>query len=139
MYCKPLYGKDNYRSKAVSRIDPKSGEIVYFDTIKSAVDQMGINHRGISKACRGIVKTYKGYIWEYTEVPFEIPQHMGRGHYAHTKAMKRVKMTDVDGTIKTFDSIKDAGAYIGKPGSTISRYLNGSRTDASGRGWSKCL
>lgn len=139
MYCKPLFGADNYRSAAVRRIDPKTGEEVCYDTVKSAAIEMGVNHQGISKACRGICKTYKGYVWEYADISFEKPQKCARGKYPHTKTMKRVQMIDVDGTVHVFDSIKDAGAYIGKPGSTISRYLSGLRTDASGRGWSLCL
>lgn len=132
-------GEENPRAAAVRRIDPKSGEIVVYPTIKAACDDLGINHRGISKACKGIAKTYMGYEWEYVNKPCEKPKHNGAGNYDHDKQRKRITLTEIDGTTRIFDSIKEAGETLGIRPNTISRYLLGIRADASGRGWSYCL
>lgn len=139
MYCAPKYGKDNPRSSAVRRINPTNGEIVRFETIKEASDSMNINHRGISKACRGISKTYKGYIWEYADKPYEKPAKYQRGKYPHQKQKKRVKLIEVNGEELIFESVGAAAEYAGVKGCTISRYIYGGRIDSSGRGWSLCL
>lgn len=135
----PMFGVDNYRAARVRRINPDSGEIKVYTTVSEAVAEMGVNHRGISKACRGVSKTYKGYIWEYVDFDFEKPKRPTRGKYLHVKQMKAVKLVDTDGKEYRFDSVKAAGDALGIRPSTISRYLVGSRTDASGRRWSYCL
>lgn len=140
MYCKPLYGKDNYRSSSVYRIDIKTGEKIKFDTIREAADTMGINHRGISKAALGIASTYKGYVWEYADKPYKKPFKYPTGKYPHVKQMKKVQMIEPDGEIHIFSSRKAAATYVGaSAGNTITRYITGSRKDASGRRWSECL
>lgn len=135
----PHYGKDNCRSASVVRIDPASGERKEFQTIKAAVDEMGINHRGISKACRGVSNTYKGYIWEYRDAPFEKPKRPARGRYEHTKQRKSISVIDVDGNEYIFESLNAAASHFGMRANTIGRYVTGVRTDASGRRWSACL
>lgn len=132
----PKVGKDNNKAVAVIRIDPETGERKRFECVADAVRAMGINHRGISKACRGIANTYMGYIWEYAEIPFDKPKRCTRGNYPHTKQKKRVRMTDTDGTVYLYHSIGDAAKAIGvKTGTTVSRYLLGLRHDATGRKW----
>ena len=48
----PHCGEDNCRATSVKRIDPKTNEVVIYRTVNEAAISMGINHRGISKACR---------------------------------------------------------------------------------------
>lgn len=132
-------GAENPRAAAVRRIDPVSGETVIYKTIKAACDDLRINHRGISKACRGISQTYKGYIWEYADGEVKKRPAVGIGNYDHKKQRKRVKLTEPDGAESFFDSINAAGEALGIRPNTISRYLLGIRADASGRRWSYCL
>ena len=135
----PKFGKDHPNSIRVKRINPTTNEVVLFDSLSDAEKDMGINHRGISKACRGISATYKGYIWEYADKEFNKKPAVGVGNYDHVKQRKRIKMTDTNGVEKTYKSIKAAGEDLGIRPNTITRYLLGLRTDASGRRWVYCL
>ena len=135
----PMFGKDNYRAVSVRRINPKTGEVKIYTSIADAVKEMGINYRGISKACRGDSKTYMGYVWEYEDIPFDKPIRPTRGKYEHVKQKKAVLLIDVDSKVYRFDSIKAAGESLGIRPNTIARYLQGIRKDATGRRWSYCL
>lgn len=128
-------GADNVRAMSVTRIDPQTGERKTYGAVADAVREMGINHRGISKACRGVSQTYKGFVWEYTDNPYIKPVRPTRGKYPHTKQQKQVRLIEADGTERRFDSIKSAAAYIGAEGATVSRYLSGLRKDITGRKW----
>lgn len=130
------FGADNPRAISVKRIDPKTKETITYSTIKAAANEMGINHRGISKCCKGIVKTYKGYEWEYVGREVQKPFHSGIGNYQHEKQMKQVKLIEKDGSVLVFDSVKSAAQYVGVTCASISRYLSGIRKDKTGRRWS---
>lgn len=119
----------NNRARSVYRINPKTGEKKKYALIKDAEKDMGISHRGISKACRGLCKTYKGYIWEYADINYKKPVMYRRGEYPHLKQMKKIKMTDEDGKEYLFDSIKDASEFVGTKRANISRYVHGLRVD----------
>lgn len=135
----PQYGKDNCRAVSVRRIDPVTGQSVVFQTVSDAVAEMGINHRGISKACRGKSKTYMGYVWEYADIAFEKEYHPPRGKYDHAKQRKRVIVVDTDGKEYTFNSIMEAAEKFGLRANTAARYVSGVRKDSTGRRWSACL
>ena len=135
---KAHFGVDNYKAVSVKRIDPRNGDCVVYDTVASAANTMGINHRGISKACRGVSKTYNGYVWEYADGRFDKPVRCERGKYNHIKQKKAVCVIDVDGGIYRFDGILDAAQYFGIRQNTASRYASGVRHDPTGRRWSKC-
>lgn len=136
---KPYYGSENNRAVSIRRIDPETGENVIFETVACAAKEMGINHRGISKACRGIAKTYKGYIWEYESIDYEKPFKYSMGKYPHTKIQKKIKVIDEEGCTHYYNSIKEAGEQMGMRANTIARYVSGVRHDPKGRGWSYCL
>lgn len=136
---KPNYGIENNRAVSVKRIDPKTGEEIIFKTIATATKEMNINHRGISKACRGISKTYKGYVWEYVGVDFKKPFKYKPGKYPHEKQKKKIKMIDKQGVEHVFGSINEAGEKLKMRPNTISRYVSGVRNDPKGRRWSYWL
>jgi predicted GIY-YIG superfamily endonuclease len=131
----PLMGKDNPKAVAVVRTNPTTNEKTVFPSVADACREMGINHRGISKACRGIAKTYMGYVWEYASGDFKKPFKLGRGKHPHTCFLKPVKMTDTNGNIHKFGSIGEAAKYVGAKPANVSRYLIGTRRDATGRKW----
>ena len=135
----PHFGKTNPRAVSVRRIDPLSGEVVQYETINTAAKEMGINYRGICKSCRGISKTYRGYIWEYMDRDFEKPVRHERGKYEHIKQRKKVSVIDGDGKSYQFDSILQAAAHFGLRANTASRYVSGVRNDPAGRRWFACL
>ena len=131
----PMIGEDNPKAVAVIRIDSVTGEKKTFPSVDDASREMGINHRGICKACRGVAKTYMGYVWEYADVQFKKPDRPTRGNYPHTKIMKRVRVEE-NGNITEYGSIKEAAYAYGLRGASVSRYISGSRKDNTGRVWS---
>lgn len=132
---KPLYGLEHPNHKRVKMIDAKTGKIIkVFNSQSEAAEQMEFSRKPITKACRGQLATYKGYIWEYADIDFEKPVHNGYGNYKHDKIQIAVIMTDKDGE-HYFDSVQEAARYIGVKPCTVSRHLTGARTDTK-RGWS---
>ena len=132
-----LCGLDHWHHASVRAVDPLTGLVVYeFDTQTEAAKVLGISRKGITKACRGQCQTYKGLIWEYSDRKFVKPITNSRGCYDHKKQRKAVKLTDVDGTVYIFNSLKSAAAFIGVKQATVSRYLSGLRRDLTGRRWS---
>lgn len=131
----PMYGGDNPKAVAVKRIDPATGETVVYESVAQATRELGINHRGISKACRGHAKTYMGYVWEYADIEFVKIKKYAMGKHPHDSFKKKVELKDIDGRIYRYESIKEAGEKTGIRPNTISRYLSGVRKDSSGRRW----
>ena len=130
-------GEDHPNHQRVKMIDPCTGEVVrIFGSQAEAARILGINRKGITKACLGIgVVTYRGYIWEYADKDYEKPGNPGVGNYKHDKIQKPIKMIDVDKSIHEYKSIKEAGSALGMRPNTIARYLSGIRKDHSGRRW----
>ena len=131
----PHYGAENCRAVSVRRINPETKEVVLFNTTKDAVNEMDINHRGISKACRGLCKTYMGYVWEYDSIDFEKPKKLPRGKHLHKYREVKIKMIEPNGEIREFESMLEASRELGIRANNIARYVSGERHDASGRRW----
>lgn len=129
-------GKENHRSQSVNQIDPKTMKIVkVWESQNMAAETLGINRKGITKNCLGQSKTYMGYIWEYADKDFEKPKKYEVGKYPHTKIQKKVKMITAEGDAYYFDSVKSAAEFANLKQSCVSRYLSGTRNDATGRRW----
>ena len=63
---KGKFGKDNHLSKAV--IQTQDGKfIAFYNGIREAERQTGINHHRISECCRGNTRTAGGYEWQHCE------------------------------------------------------------------------
>lgn len=61
---KGKFGKDNHLSKTV--IQTQDGKfIAFYNGIREAERQTGINHHRISECCRGITRTAGGFEWQY--------------------------------------------------------------------------
>ena len=138
--CDCIIGKtgiDHPNHQRVRMIDPKTNKVVqYFDSQSDAAKKCGINRKGITKACLGVGSaTYMGFVWEYVDKEYVKPGNPGRGNYKHDKIQKRVKLYNIDGSVKEFESIKEAGILTGVNPRNIARYLRGERKDASGRRW----
>ena len=117
-------------------IDPKTGEVVrIFGAQAEAARVLGISRKGITKACRGINQTYKGYIWEYADKEYKKPEHHGVGNYPHIKQRKPVKLVDINGQVYIFESQKAAAEYVGIKRNMVSQFLNGYCKDKTGRRW----
>lgn len=128
-------GEENPRAAAVIRTDTKTGERVRFITMTVAALETGVNRKGTGKACKGILNTYRGYEWEYADSNYVKPEKFVIGKYPHTKQMKPVKLTEANGTVVVFNSVKEACEATGCPKNTLSRYLHKINADRSGRVW----
>lgn len=63
---KGKFGKDNHLSKTV--IQTQDGKfIAFYNGIREAERQTGINHHRISECCRGNTRTAGGYEWQHCE------------------------------------------------------------------------
>ena len=129
-------GIEHPNHKRVKQISPVTLEVIrIYDTQTEAADTLGISRKCITKACRGILNTYKGFIWEYADEAYNKPVHNGIGRYNHAKHNKSIAMVDTNGVIYHFDSVKKAAEITGISRSNISRYLKGVRSDRTGRRW----
>lgn len=128
-------GEDNSRSAAVVRINPETGERVKFTTMTAAANETGVNRKGIGKACKGILNTYMGYVWEYADSDYVKPEKYPIGRYPHTKQMKAVRLTEPSGIVRMFSSLKEASEATGCPKNSLNRYLHKESADRSGRMW----
>jgi hypothetical protein len=133
-YIRDIKGLKHPNHKRVKMIDTITRKTLrIFDSQTSAAEIMGINRKGITKACQGISATYKGYIWEYADYDFEKPIHNGSGNYKHDKIQKPIIMIDEEGVTHRFNSIKEASIILGINKTNISRYVKGTRKDKKRR------
>ena len=127
-------GAKNHKSTAVWQINAKTGErIKKYESQNIAAKTLGIKRKGITKCCRGICKTYKGFIWEYADKHFDKPKTYERGKYPHKK--KKVLLIDVDGKRYEFNGTEAAAAFVGTRQNNVIRYCSGDRSDKTGRRW----
>lgn len=58
----------NHKRKSVAMINKDTNQIIQvFDSMKTAMEQTGINKVTISMVCRGLRRIGSGYIWKYME------------------------------------------------------------------------
>lgn len=137
--CDILTGKSDIEHpnhQRVKMIDKNTGEVIkVFGSQAGAAREMGINRKGITKACLGESKTYKGYIWEYADKEYKKPFKHEIGKYEHKHQYKKVKLICPDGECLVFASIKAALEYTGAGRTSAHRYLKGLYPDPQGRRW----
>lgn len=70
---KKLFGEKNpsygikYRNKPVERIDPNTGEVKEYESIRDT-SKDGYESSSVAKVCREELITHKGYYWKYKEI-----------------------------------------------------------------------
>lgn len=138
--CDVLNGKrgiEHPNHQRVKMIDAKTGEVLkIFGSQSEAAQEMGINRKGITKACLGVgTATYKGYIWEYADKEYRKPGNPGIGKYEHKKIQKKVIVIDENGNKKIYDSVNEAKLKTGTPKNSAWRYLKKGYPDQLGRRW----
>lgn len=101
-------GKEVANSKSVRVLNAETKEIIgIYESQNLAAIDLGVRRKGITKNCRGLSKTYKGYIFEYNDFDFEKPKRQPTGkHNNHHKS--KVKCLE-DNLI--FESILEAGKH----------------------------
>jgi hypothetical protein len=117
-------------------IDKETGEVIrVFGSQAGAARELGINRKGITKACLGESKSYKGYVWEYADKEYQKPKKHEIGKYEHKHQYKKVKLIHEDGSSLMFESIKAAVEYTGVGKNSAWRYLRIGYADPQGRRW----
>lgn len=59
-------GDKNPRSKSVERLDKDSLKIIERYSYMKEVEKGGFRVSGVSKCCRGVIKTSGGFVWRYS-------------------------------------------------------------------------
>lgn len=130
------FGIEHPNHTRVKMIDRNTKEVLcVFDAQAEAARMLGISRKCITKACRGKIPTYKGYIWEYADKDYIKPEHKGVGNYSHAKHQKDVKLIDIDGSVYYFESHIKAAEFVGIKKNMVSQYINGYCVDKTGRRW----
>ena len=107
-------GKDHPRARKVYCVELD----MTFDTMTEASKYVGCSQGNISNVLTGRAKTAGGYHWEHAE------DKLKNGEAVYCVELDMV-----------FDSIKEAGEYIGCSGGSISNALNGKQNTCGGYHW----
>lgn len=128
-------GKLNHKSKSVICRNTDGNIIGKYESHNIAAKELGINRKGITKCCMGILKTYKGYIFEYADFEFQKLIRAPRGkHNNHKKTS--VSLVDSEGNvIETFESIIEAAEKYKCNQNGIAKCCNGYLKTYMGRRW----
>lgn len=112
------------------------GEIIgKYESQNIAAKELGINRKGITKCCRGVTKTYRGYIFEYADFEFQKPVRPPRGKHNNHKTTP-VALVDSDGNvIESFNSIFEAAEKYNCNQNGIAKCCNGYLKTYLGRRW----
>lgn len=62
----PLFGIKPVSTKQIERIDPITGEIKEYTSIRDT-SKDGFEYSVVAKVCKGKLKSHKGYYWKYKE------------------------------------------------------------------------
>lgn len=128
--------------QAVNLVDSNENIIAHFESISDAASQTGQSSTGITNTCKGIQKSTGGMIFRYADTngnsvmcsftPTAPPSTRTGGRHSY-----KVDMLDLEGNlIQTFNSQKDAAAFMGKSStSVINRCCRGRIGSAYGYVW----
>jgi NUMOD4 motif./HNH endonuclease. len=97
------YGKKHPLAKPVDRIDIY-GNIKSYECIEEAARD-GFEKNSISKCCRKLLKSYKGYIWRFAG---DDDRDLSILHKELAKRDWPVWRKDIDGTITYYEHVSDA-------------------------------
>ena len=135
----PEYIEHHVNTRPVNLIDGDGNILRTFPSIEAAVAETGCPSFGIGNVCRGWQKSTKGLMFEYADehgdnskpkpVPIKPVRHDGH--------LIRVDMLSKSGDyLRTFQSINDAVAYLGKrTGTAIGQCCKGRSKSAYGYLW----
>lgn len=101
-------GSLNHKSTKIKCFDSNHNFIREYESQNIAAIELGINRKGITKNCLGKTKTYKGYIFEYSDKEYTKPIRTERGKHNNHRTIG-VNLVDVKGNVlASFSSIKEA-------------------------------
>ena len=127
-YSKGLY----FIEKPVLQYDLNGKFINLFPSIRDAVKKTGCKKPSIQDVCEHRKVTTHNYQWRYVldNTPV-LPTKAGRD-----RVIREVSQYDKEGNyLRTFETVTEAGAYLGIDGSAISKVCNGHKQTCKGYRW----
>lgn len=116
--------------RMVHQIDIDTGDILNtFVSISEASRQTGIPASNIINACKGIVGTAGGFIWQYDDEPHKYESKLGK--FSMVAQIDK----DTNEVIAIYDSIKEAAIATNTNASSISKVCVGKPKTDNGSIW----
>ena len=122
--------------KSVYQFDMSLNFIQKFLSLHDAENATGISRASIAKACDGVFKTARGYIWRYEKDVPDIEKFKEEYVVDLNKQGKHVLQFDLNfNLIGKFISVADAARNVGIPRTSISKTCLGKQKTAGGYIW----
>lgn len=123
----PVFSK-RYRGK-ISQYDLSGNLISVFDSGREAAIATGFNHENICSCCRGLLKSYKGFVWKYNGEKADY-------NFANKRRRAIVQLSLSGDIIRSFVSIASAAKELGlKDSASIKNCLCGNSKSSHGYIW----
>ena len=121
-------------TKSILQIDKHNGNIIKtFNSISDASREMKCSVTAISRCLNGKSNYSMGYYWKYNDDTYK------PNNYEEVKSLKPIKVLQIDKNtnevINIFESVKEAGYYIGMKPYNISNCLIKRQNTAGGYKW----
>ena len=123
-------GDGIYITRPVLQYDLDGNYIATYTNQCVASRHTGLDNASIGKVCNGKMKSCGGFLWTYSKADKPRP-YKKQAHY-----IKPVIQCDINGkALRKFDSLKDAGRFIGVNSKSISDCCKGKKTSCAGYVW----
>ena len=143
------------QNRKIIQFDVQGNRLKSFYCLREAAESVGCSPSNIGRCCNGKIRTAAGYVWKYESINSDtaknqsrIPPLTGKCKGFKKPIIKKEKSIrkfvqvnkiiqfDIEGNrLNTFNSLKEAGEYIGCPTSSISHCCNGNRNTSMGYMW----
>jgi hypothetical protein len=125
--------------RKIIQFDIQGNRLNSFDTCKDAAYSVGASRSLINTCCLIPNKTGKGFYWKYESMNLSDSNYEGQDEIykqINLKKNRKIIQFDIQGNrLNSFDTCKEAGAYVGIASSNISACCNGKRQLAKGHVW----
>lgn len=129
------FGENNPSAKEIVQLDTNYKFIKYFPYMRMAEKELGINISHISATCLGKEKTASGFVFMYYDDYMKNKDKLV-GKNVSYKSLRPVNQYTLEGEfIRRFDSISQAGNYIGLNPSGIKNVCRGNAKTSGGYKW----
>lgn len=120
------------KSKSVNQYNLKGEYLNTFTSIPDALDYMNVRRNsGISRCCRGLARSYNGYLWRYSD---EVIKGDNIASYKRSDTVSVVKLTLTGDLIEIFDTVKLAELSVNGT-VNIAKCCNGDYEQSKGYKW----
>ena len=125
-------GMDNVR-KAVIKYNMNGEYIDTYESLEDAAKSVGTYSSSISKVCRGIHKSHKGYIWRYEDDTLTDDELNDMSNKCNKRAV--IQISEDMNVINKFESATDASRKTGIAIGSIRRACTDLKFKAGGYRW----